>query len=113
MFNIITTTQTIVNPQITESVNNLLSVGFESLVLLATAGLTYGIKMGLGLIKNSLVRSFAQRAVSFAENRMVGDAEKRAVVAARIHEKFPRLSEEEVAHFLEEAVINLKASSPS
>lgn len=111
MFNIITSTATIVSPQITTALNSFISVGFESLLLLATAGLTYGIKMGLGLIHNSLVRAFAQRAVSYAENRMIGNDEKRKVVAAKIHEKFPRLSEDEINHFLEEAVVNLQAGN--
>lgn len=109
MFDVITSTQEIVNPQVTTAVNNLFSVSFESILLLASAGLTYGIKLGLGLIHNSLVRAFAQRAVSYAENRLIGSEEKRRVVAAKIHAKFPRLSEDEINHFLEEAVTNLQA----
>lgn len=108
MFNIIASTSSIISPQITTAVNNLFSVGFESLLLLLAAGLTYGIKLGLSLIHNSLIRAFAQRAVSYAENRIIGSEEKRKLVAAKIHEKFPRLSEDEINHFLEEAVINLQ-----
>ncbi len=109
MFNVIVSTAAVVNPQVTQALNSLFSVAFQALLLALVAGLTYGVKMGLNLIKNSLVRNFAQRAVSFAENRIVGDEEKRKAVAAKIHEKFPRLSEDEVNHFLEEAVTNLQA----
>ena len=109
MFNVITSTQTIVNPQITTAVNNLFTVGFEAVTLLMVAGLTYGIKLGLSLIHNSIIRSFAERAVAFAENRIVGDEPKRQAVAEKISKAFPRLSQAEVDHFLEEAVTNLKA----
>lgn len=111
MFEIIASTKTIINPEITDSINRLFSVGFESLVLAATAGLTYGINLGLRMIKNNLVRAFATRAVAYAEQRMLGNDEKRRVVAAKIHEKFPRLGQEEVDHFLEEAVVNLKTAT--
>ena len=108
IFDVIATTATVVNPQITGAINNLFTVGFEALLLLLTAGLTYGVKLGLGMIKNNIVRAFATRAVAYAENKIVGDEEKRMAVAAKIHEKFPRLSEEELNHYLEEAVINLQ-----
>lgn len=115
VFDVITTTATIVNPTVNTAVNNVFATAFETLTLLAVAGLTYGIKLGLSTIKNGLVRSFARRAVAFAAQRLtdLSDDAKRKVVADKIHAKFPRLSSEEVDHYLEEAYVTLKAGLDS
>jgi hypothetical protein len=112
MFDIVTTTATILNPQVNSAVNSIFKSLFEGLTLACVAGITYGIKLGISTIKNSLIRSFANRAVAFAAQRLtnLSDEAKRQAVAAKIHEKFPRLDEEEVNHFLEEAYVSLKAS---
>lgn len=112
MFDIVTTTATIINPQVNSAVNSVFKSLFEALTLATMAGITYGIKLGISTIKNSLIRSFANRAVAFAAQRLssLSDEAKRLSVAEKIHEKFPRLDEEEVDHFLEEAYINLQAT---
>lgn len=115
MLEVINSSATIVNPQVTNAINSIFSTAFETTLLLAVAGVTWAIKLGISTIKNSLVRSFAMRAVAFAAQRLttLSDEEKRKAVAAKIHAKFPRLSEEEVDHFLEEAYVNLKAGLES
>lgn len=107
MFDLVTSTATLVNPEVNAAVGGLFTTAFHGLLLVFVAGLTYGVKLGLGSIKNSIVRAFAQRAVAFAENRLTGDEEKRKYVAAQIHAKFPRISEDDANHYLEEAVTKL------
>ncbi len=111
MFDVITTTSSIVNPQVTSAVNSVFGSLFEMLALLLAAGASYGLKLGISTIKNGLVRSFASRAVAFAGQRLttLSDEDKRKAVAEKIHAKFPRLSTEEVDHYLEEAYVMLKA----
>lgn len=111
MLNVITSSTTIINPEVTQAVGSLLSLAFQTLLLLLVAGVTWGVKLGLASIKNGIVRAFARRAVAYAAQRLsqVSDEEKRKSVAAKIHAKFPRLSEVEVEHYLEEAYVSLKA----
>lgn len=108
MYGIILSTATVVNPEVTSTLNNFFTTTFHGLLLLLVAGVVYGVKLGLGQIKNGLIRSFTQRAVAFAQNRLTGRQDKRHYVAAKIHEKFPRIPEEEIDHYLEEAVIKLR-----
>lgn len=111
MIEVIQSTATLVNPQITGAVNSLFGVAFETVTLLLVAGLTWGVKLGLSTIKNGILRAFANRAVAYAAQRLttLSDEDKRQVVAQKIHDKFPRLPEDEVEHYLEEAYVNLKA----
>jgi len=115
MLEVIASTGTIVNPQITTAVNNMFALAFQTGLLALVGGLTWAVTLGLSSIKNSIVRAFAQRAVAYAAQRLssVSDEEKRKVVAEKIHKKFPRLPSEEVEHFLEEAYTNLQAGLKS
>lgn len=106
---VFTSSSTIVNPAVTSAVNALFTTAFHGLLLVLVAGLTYGVKLGLGGIKNGIVRAFVQRAVSFAENRLTSNEEKRHYVAEQIHKQFPRISEEDAEQYLEEAVTKLKS----
>lgn len=110
MLDVVTSTATIVSPQVNQAVNGLFGAAFETLGLLLVSGLVYGVKLGLSQIKNGLIRGVARRAVAFAGQRLsnLSDDEKRKAVADKIHEKFPRLSEDDVQHFLEEAYVELK-----
>jgi len=115
MLDVITSSATIVNPQVNSAVNSFFGLAFETTSLLLVAGLTWGVKLGLSTIKNGIIRAFASRAVAFAAQRLssISDDEKRQVVAAKIHAKFPRLGEDEVNHYLEEAYVNLRAGLAS
>lgn len=110
MFEVIRSTAEIVNPQVNSAVNDMLNMGIKTGTLAITALLSWGIKLGISSMKSSWKRVIAQRLVSYASQRLDGSEEKRAYVARKLHEHFPRISEEEASHLLEEAVVNLKAS---
>lgn len=108
MIEVITSTATIVNPELNGAINQLLVTGLHAALLALVGGLTWGVKLGLNSMKSSWKRTIAERLVKFAFQRIEPNEEKRAYVAGKLHEKFPRISKEEVEHLLEEAVVNLK-----
>jgi hypothetical protein len=108
MLEVVNSTATIINPEVTTAVSGLFTLAFQTILLLLVAGITWGVRLGLQTIKNSLIRSFVRRAVAWAQQRLVGNEEKQKWVAAQIHKKFPRLDREDVETFIEEAVLNLK-----
>ncbi len=108
MLDVIRSTATIVNPEVTGAVNQLLVTGIQAALLALVAGLTWGVKLGLNSMKSSWKRTIAERLVKFAFQRIQPNEEKRAYVATKLHEKFPRISQEEIEQLLEEAVVNLK-----
>lgn len=113
MFNVITSTASILSPEVTNGINGLFALGFQTLLLVLVAGLTWALKLGLGTIKNGIVRAFARRAVAYAQQRLMGNEEKRKYVAEQIHKKFPRISQNDAEQFLEEAVVSLKSGLES
>ena len=54
-------------------------------------------------------QAIAKRLVAYASQKIDANGDKVDFVAQQMHEKFPRMSEEEIQHLLEEAVVNLKA----
>lgn len=106
---VITSTATIVNPEVTGIVNELFLTAFKAGLLFLVSGATWGIKTWLSSMKSGWKRAISARLVAFAQQRMTTSEEKRQYVAQKIHDKFPRLKQEEVEHLLEEAVANLKA----
>lgn len=111
MLDVITSTATIVNPQVTSALHGVFATAFETGLLLLVSGGVWLAKLGINSIKNRLIRAFASRAVAFAAQRLpdLSNDEKRAEVARRIHAKFSRLSQDEIDHYLEEAYVNLKS----
>lgn len=109
MNEIITSTATILNPQVSGAVHDLLLTALQAVTLLAVSGLTYGIKLGINSMNSGWKQKVAGRLVAFAAQRIAPNDEKRAYVAAKLHEQFPRIEEEEIDHLLEQAVVNMKA----
>lgn len=105
---VLTSTATIVNPEITSAVNDLLVTGIRAGMLALVAALTWGVKLGINSIKSSWKRQLAERLVKFAYQRITPNEEKRKYVAVKLREKIKRLSEEEAEQLVEEAVVNLK-----
>jgi hypothetical protein len=110
MLEVITSTATIINPQITGAVNDMLTVGLKAALIGVTALLSWGIKVGVSSIKSSWKRAIAQRLVAYASKKLTDNESKRQYVAHQLHVQFPRISEEEANHLLEEAVVNLQTS---
>ena len=108
MLDVIASTATIVNPEVTGAVNEFLVTGIRAGLLALVAGLTWAVKLGLDSMKSSWKKTIAERLVKFAFQRITPNEEKRAFVADKLHKKFPRLSAEEIEQLLEEAVVNLK-----
>ena len=109
MNELLVSTATIVNEGVTHAVNDLLGSALKAVTLLAVSGLTYGIKLWVNSMKSSWKRQLAFRAVAFAQQRITGNEEKRKAAAAKIHQRLPRISEDEINDLLEEAVVTLKA----
>lgn len=88
--------------------------------LLADVAMVIGSILGIVLvqvaqaIKNShmniLQKMVAERLVSYAEQTITtSGVDKAAYVAAKLQEQFPNLSQEQVKHLLEAAVLNVTA----
>jgi len=113
MIDVITSTATIVNPQINGAINailhDLLQLILAGLGTLALAALQNYRKSQQSFWKKAI----AERAVKFVQQRYLENQEKQNQAAKLISEHFPRLSEEEVHHLLEEAVVNMKMQMAS
>lgn len=108
MLDVIASTATIMNPEVNGAVNQLLTTGIQAALLALVAGATWAVKLGVNSMKSGWKRTVAQRLVKFAAQRITPNQDKRAYVAAKLHKQFPRISEEEIEHLLEEAVVNFK-----
>jgi len=113
MFDVLTSTAGVMTPEVNGALNNLLLTGIHAGMLALVAGLTWGVKLGINSMKSGWKRTIAERLVKFAYQRIAPNEEKRKYVAVKLHEKFPRISEEEIEHLLEEAVVNLKTNLES
>ncbi len=106
---ILASTSTIVNPQLTQSIHDLVSSLAQLAVLAVSTGIGWLIKLAISRLKYDWEKKLATRVVAYAEMKIEGGPEKRAFVAQKLHEKFPRLSAEEIDHMLEEAVLTIKS----
>lgn len=108
MFEVIASSQQVVNAQVTSSLHEAISSLLDLVVIAVSGGAAWLIKLGISKLRFEWQKGIANRVVSYAEMKLVGSQEKREYAAKRIHEKFPRLSEDEINHLLEEAVLNLQ-----
>jgi hypothetical protein len=97
------------NPQVMAAFQKLLTDGVE--IVAALLGLV--LMKAATAVKNSnlniVQKMVAERLVSYAEQTITtADSDKAAYVAAQLKAKFPSLNEEEVAHLLEAAVLQVK-----
>jgi hypothetical protein len=109
MFNVFTSTATIVNPQITQQIGNVLSDVLQLVLSLLVAGIGWAVKLWISNMNSAWKQALAKRLVSYAEQKIETNDAKIGYVAQQMHEKFPRMSEEEIHHLIEEAVVGLKA----
>lgn len=108
MFDVITSTATIVSPQVNTAINHILG----SLLELILAGLGTIAIAALQSFRKSQQswwkKAIAERAVKFVQQRYFENDEKQKEASKLISQHFPRISEQEVAHLMEEAVVNMK-----
>lgn len=101
--------QLLENPQIQAAFQKLLTDGVEIIGGLLALGL---MKMASAVKTSNLnlvQKMVAERLVSYAEQTITStDSDKAAYVAAQLKAKFPSLNEDEVAHLLEAAVLQVK-----
>lgn len=101
--------QLLENPQIQAAFQKLLTDGVEIIGGLLALGL---MKMAAAVKTSNLnlvQKMVAERLVSYAEQTITStDSDKAAYVAAQLKAKFPALNQEEVAHLLEAAVLQVK-----
>lgn len=90
-------------------VNAVVAVLGAALTAVATlAGML--IKTKLHAENSTWKQNLAYRLVCYAENKVLGNAEKQQYVADQLHQKFPSIDPEEVKHLIEEAVIKLQTT---
>lgn len=109
MFDLIGSTATIVNSQFTGAFHNTVLSLMQLGLLALVAGANWALKMWLESMHSGWKRAIAERAVKYAEQKFLDNTEKQKQAAALISSHFPRISQDEVQHLLEEAVVNLKA----
>jgi hypothetical protein len=110
MLEILTSTATIINPQVNQTVHDTLLSLLQFALLGLSAAVSYGVKLWINSMQSSWKKAIAERLVKYAEQKIAPNDEKLAYVAQKMHDHFPRLSEEEIHHLLEEAVANLGSS---
>lgn len=108
MFDVISSTNTVLNPQFNDAINRLLANLLELALLALSTLAAIGIKKWKDSLNSAWKRALAERAVKYAQQRFTDNAEKRHEAAQLLAEKFPRISEAEIEHLLEEAVFNMK-----
>ena len=104
-----TATTTALDPQIANTISELMGLGLQAALLTLTTAMAWGVRIGLASMKSEWKRTLAARLVRFAEQRIEPTDERREYVAEKLHKQFPKISKEEIEHLLEEAVVNLKA----
>lgn len=108
MFDVIRSTETILNPQFNTAFNALLA----NLLQLALLGVATLAAMVLRTIHKEKMswwkRMVVERIVKYVEQAYTDNDDKRDTAALLISKQFPRLEAPEIIHLLEEAVVNMK-----
>ena len=111
MLEILTSTATIVDPQITKTFHDLLLTILQAAALGLSLAVSYGVKLWINSMNSGWKKAIAERLVKFAEQKFLTNEDKLNYVSEKMSEHFPRLKEEEIHHLLEEAVSNLQPST--
>jgi hypothetical protein len=111
MLDVLASSGTVVNSQVTAAIHNTLLDVLGLLLNVLVAGGIWAMKTWLASMKSDWKRALAERLVKYAEQKIGDNEEKRQWVASQISAKFPRISQDEVNHLLEEAVVNLRAQT--
>lgn len=107
MFEILGSSDTIINPQITAAVHDFLFNAIQLAILTILPAIGYGVKLWISSMKTGWKKAFAERMVKVAQQTITGDGAKFTFVSDKISEHFPRLSQDEIQHLIEEAVHNI------
>jgi hypothetical protein len=106
--NVLLSTATIVNPQITQQIGNVLNDILQLALLCLISGIGWLVKLGISHMGSAWKQAMAKRLVAYASQQIDSNTDKINYVAMQMHEKFPRISQEEIHHLIEEAVVGLK-----
>ena len=108
MFNVLTSTSTIVTPALSQSLNSLFLNALQAALLGLSALIAYALKLWIGSLKYNWEKSLASRFVKVAEQQLTDNPEKLTFVKTQLKKFFPSLTEEELESLVEEAVSDLK-----
>lgn len=111
MLDVIASTSTIVNPQLTSGVHDVLYSLLQLAAIGLTTGATWAIKLWINSMNSGWKQTIAARLVKYAQQRIPSNGEKLRYVSEKLHDHFPRLSVEEISHLLEESVSDLKTGA--
>jgi len=110
---VITSTTTIVNPQLTAAVHDFLYSALQLVSIGAATLVSYGAKIWINSMNSKWKQAIASRVVKYAEQRIIGNPAKLEYAKTYLKEHFPRLADDEVEHLVEEAVNNLSLAESS
>lgn len=108
MYDVISSTATLLNPQFNNAFNTLLHDALQLVLLGLSTLAAAGIAKWKASLNSKWKQAIAERAVKFVEQKFVDNAEKQKQAAEVISSHFPRMSVEEIQHLMEEAVFNMK-----
>jgi len=93
------------------AIDNILAQLLQLVFLLLATGTSYGVKLWINHMQSGWKKTVVERFVKYAEDKFIAEAgsAKYEWVSKAVSNHFPRLSQDEVAHLISEAVINLKA----
>lgn len=111
MFDIIRSTATILSPEVTTAVHDLLLNVLQLVSLLVVSSIGLLVKKYINSLNSAWKQKLAYRFVAFAEQRLTANDEKLNYAKGKLKEFFPRLSNEEIEHLVEESVSSLRAST--
>ena len=110
MFNVLTSTSTIVTPALSQSLNSLLLNALQAALLGLSALIAYAIKLWIGSLKYNWEKSLASRFVKVAEQQLTTNPEKLTFAKVQLKKFLPSLSDEELGHLVDEAVVDMNNS---
>lgn len=101
--------QTLSDPRVSASIAQLAAAALAAVLSVVATLLGKFIKTKLNAENSTWKQKIAYRLVCYAEQKIVDNAGRRQYVADQIHALMPKVSSEEAAHLIEEAVVQLRS----
>lgn len=111
MLSVLTSSATLVSPQINQLYQQTLSNLLQLVLLLASSGIGWAAKMWISHQHNVVTKFVADQAVKYVEQTLgsKSNEEKYAAAAEVMSQRFPKLSQDEVKHLIESSVFDLQS----
>lgn len=108
MFEVLQSTNSFVSPEILDSVSRVVTELIQLAILTITAAIGYAVKLWINSLNSKWKQALATRLVSYAQQKIDLNDDKLNYVSTELRKFFPKMSEQEMNHFIEEAVLHLK-----